>query len=61
MADLMGDSLPAEFFESIEQMVEAVVALCDCDPENTGKIRYSLDLIEQRGLTVHGLDGAVRV
>jgi NAD(P)-dependent dehydrogenase (short-subunit alcohol dehydrogenase family) len=55
-AELMGDSLPAELFESIEEIVEAVVALCDCDTEVTGKVRYSLDLIEQWGLDVRGLD-----
>jgi NAD(P)-dependent dehydrogenase (short-subunit alcohol dehydrogenase family) len=57
-AELMGDSLPAEFFESLESIVEAVVALCDCDTETTGKMIYSLDLIEKWKLTVHSLDGS---
>ncbi|STZ74195.1 short-chain dehydrogenase [Mycolicibacterium fortuitum] len=59
-AELMGDALPAEFFESVEEVVEAVVALCDCDSETTGKIRYSLDLIEQWKLDVRELDGSPR-
>jgi NAD(P)-dependent dehydrogenase (short-subunit alcohol dehydrogenase family) len=59
-AELMGDSLPAEFFESVEEIVEAVVALCDCDPETTGKMLYSLDLIEKWGLVVRSLDGSER-
>jgi NAD(P)-dependent dehydrogenase (short-subunit alcohol dehydrogenase family) len=59
-AELMGDSLPVEFFESVEEIVEAVVALCDCDTETTGKMRYSLDLIEAWGLPVRNLDGSQR-
>lgn len=59
-AELMGNSLPAEFFESIEEITEAVIALCDCDTETTGKIRYSLDLIEQWGIEVRNLDGTAR-
>jgi citronellol/citronellal dehydrogenase len=59
-AELMGSSLPAEFFESIEEITEAVIALCDCDTETTGKIRYSLDLIEQWGIEVRNLDGTAR-
>lgn len=43
--------------ESMEEMVEAVVALCDCPPELTGRNCVSLDLIEELRLTVHALDG----
>jgi citronellol/citronellal dehydrogenase len=57
---LIGDQLPAELFESIEEIVEAVVALCDCPAEVTGQILVSLDLIAHWGLTVRGLDGLVR-
>jgi hypothetical protein len=39
-------------------MTEAVVALCDCPPELTGRVCVSLDLIEELGLTVYDLDGA---
>ncbi len=38
-------------------MVEAVVALCDCEPDYTGNVCVSLDLIDELGLTVHRLDG----
>ena len=60
MAELMGDSLPSELFESVEEITEAVVALCDCDTETTGTVRYSLDLIEQWGLPVRDLSGLPR-
>jgi hypothetical protein len=54
---LIGDQLPAEHFEFIEEIVEAVVALCACRSDVTGQILASLDLIADWGLTVHGLDG----
>ncbi len=60
MADLIGDQLPAEVFEALEEIVEAVVALCDCPEDVTGKIAVSLDLIKDWGLTVHGVDGSAR-
>jgi NAD(P)-dependent dehydrogenase (short-subunit alcohol dehydrogenase family) len=43
--------------ESMEEMVEAVVYLCDCDPETTGGVHVSLDLVADRDLTVMTLDG----
>jgi NAD(P)-dependent dehydrogenase (short-subunit alcohol dehydrogenase family) len=43
--------------ESMEEMVEAVVALCDCPAELTGRNCVSLDLIDELDLTVHALDG----
>src|SRR5437016_4739885 len=43
--------------ESMEEMVEAVVHLCDCEPETTGGVFVSLDLIADRGLGVMTLDG----
>ena len=60
-ADLLGDVLASDAFESREEIVEAVVALCDCPDEVTGQVAVSLDLIAEWGLTVHGLDGSVRV
>jgi citronellol/citronellal dehydrogenase len=60
-AELIGDQLPAELFESIEDIVEAVVALCDCPADITGRVFSSLDLIEEWGVTVRGLDGLARV
>lgn len=43
--------------ESMEEMVEAAVHLCDCDEQTTGVLFVSLDLIADRGLTVMTLDG----
>ena len=40
---VVGDQLPRELFESLEEIVEAVVALCDCPPEVTGQVMASLD------------------
>ena len=54
---LVGASLRPDQIESMEQMVEAIVALCHCPPEHTGRLEVSLDLLDRLGLTVHGLDG----
>ena len=54
---LVGTTLRPDQIESLEEMVEAVVALCDCDAEVTGRILVSLDLIADWALTVHDLDG----
>jgi citronellol/citronellal dehydrogenase len=54
---LVGSPLSADQVESMEAMVEAVVALCDCSPERTGRTHVSLDLLDELGLSVHGLDG----
>jgi citronellol/citronellal dehydrogenase len=60
-AELIGDQLPAELFESIEDIVEAVVVLRDCPADITGRVFSSLDLIDEWGLNVRGLDGVARV
>ena len=60
-AELIGDQLPAELFESVEDIVEAVVALCDCPADITGRVFSSLALMDERGLSVRGLDGLARV
>ena len=44
----------ADQIETMEQMVEAVVALCDCAVDHTGHNDVSLDLIDTFGLTVAG-------
>jgi NAD(P)-dependent dehydrogenase (short-subunit alcohol dehydrogenase family) len=54
---LVGDRLRPDQIESMEEMVEATVALCDCPPERTGRVDVSLDLIDELGLTVMDLDG----
>jgi NAD(P)-dependent dehydrogenase (short-subunit alcohol dehydrogenase family) len=43
--------------ESLEQMVEATVALCDCPAERTGQVVVSLDLLAELNRPVHSLDG----
>ncbi len=57
-AALVGDSLDADQIESLEAMVEAVAALCDCPDDLTGRVCVSLDLLDELGLTVHDLDGS---
>jgi citronellol/citronellal dehydrogenase len=56
-AALVGSTLRPDQIESMEEMVEATVALCDCPEGVTGRITVSLDLIADWGLTVHRLDG----
>ena len=56
---LVGDALGADQVEPMEAMVEAVVALCGCDPETTGLQAVSLDLLDDWGLEVRDLDGRV--
>lgn len=55
---LVGGKVSDEAIESMEAMVEGTVALCDCEADFTGGVRVSLDLIAQRRLTVHTLDGS---
>jgi citronellol/citronellal dehydrogenase len=55
--ELVGGTLRPDQIESMEEMVEATVALCDCPADFTGHNTISLDLIAEWGLTVHGLDG----
>jgi citronellol/citronellal dehydrogenase len=56
-AALIGDTVRADQIESIEEMVEAIVALADCPAELTARNCVSLDLIDELRLTVHALDG----
>jgi NAD(P)-dependent dehydrogenase (short-subunit alcohol dehydrogenase family) len=57
---LVGETVQAHQIESMEEMVEAVIALCDCAEEVTGKVLVSLDLVADWKLDVHGLDGRPR-
>jgi citronellol/citronellal dehydrogenase len=57
---LLGTPLSDDQVESIEGMVEAVLALCDCPQDRTGGTHISLDLLAELGLTVHELDGSRR-
>ena len=54
-AALVGDTVRPEQLESLEQMVEAVVALCDCEESVTGQLHVSLDLIRDWKLPVRSL------
>ena len=56
-AILVGASLRPDQIESMEEMVEGVLAVCDCPEDFTGRITVSLDLIESMKLEVKGLDG----
>jgi NAD(P)-dependent dehydrogenase (short-subunit alcohol dehydrogenase family) len=58
---LVGATLRPDQVESMEEMVEAVMFLCDCEPDFTAQNCVSLELIRQFGLTVHELDGTGRV
>lgn len=55
-AVLVGDTIRPDQVESMEEMVEATTALCDCAPEVTGGCWSSLDLIADWQLPVYGLD-----
>jgi NAD(P)-dependent dehydrogenase (short-subunit alcohol dehydrogenase family) len=57
---LLGTQLAADQVESIEEMVEAILALCDCAQERTGGRLVSLDLLDELGLTARGLNGSPR-
>jgi NAD(P)-dependent dehydrogenase (short-subunit alcohol dehydrogenase family) len=58
--ELVGGTLRPDQIESMEEMVEAVVALCDCAPDLTGRSFVSLDLLADWALSVHALDGSSR-
>jgi citronellol/citronellal dehydrogenase len=57
MQALMGDTIRDDLVESMEAMVEGVIALCDCDEKSTGRVLYSLGLLEELGTQVMTLDG----
>jgi len=59
-AAVASDVITPELTESMEEMVEATIALCDCPPELTGRVTVSLDLIDELGLTVMSLDATPR-
>jgi NAD(P)-dependent dehydrogenase (short-subunit alcohol dehydrogenase family) len=57
---LVGTTLRPDQIESMEEMVEGVVALCDCPEDVTGRVTVSLDLIAEWALSVRNLDGTRR-
>lgn len=56
---LVGGRLRPDQIERLEQMVEAVVALCDCPAEITGRSYVSLELLAEWDLDVRNLDGTL--
>jgi NAD(P)-dependent dehydrogenase (short-subunit alcohol dehydrogenase family) len=58
--ELVGATLRPEQIESMEEMVEAVVALCDCGADVTGQSFVSLDLLAAWSLPVRALDGTAQ-
>jgi NAD(P)-dependent dehydrogenase (short-subunit alcohol dehydrogenase family) len=57
---LVGDIVKDEQIESMEAMVESIVALCGCEPDRTGQVFVSLDLLDELGTAVMNLDGRDR-
>lgn len=58
---LLGDRLRADQLESLEHMVEAVVALCCAPAELTGRCTTSHEVLAQLGLPVHSIDASAVV
>jgi len=56
--ELVGDIVTDDLIESMESMVEATIALCQCEPDRTGEVVVSTELIRELGLTVMTLDGS---
>lgn len=56
-AALVGDRLRPDQIESMEAMVEAVVALCECGPPRSGKHHVSLELLAELGVVPRSLSG----
>ncbi|WP_024794725.1 SDR family NAD(P)-dependent oxidoreductase [Tomitella biformata] len=54
---LVGATVRPDQIEALEEMVEGVLALCDCPADVTGQVCVSLDLIDKWNLTTRGLDG----
>ena len=55
--ELVGALVDTSDWESMEAMVEGVLALCHCPAEMTGAIEVSTDLVSRLALAVHTLDG----
>ena len=59
-AALVGDRLRPDQIESMEEMVEGALVLCDCPTDVTGRVTVSLDNITEFSLKVMNLDGSPR-
>jgi NAD(P)-dependent dehydrogenase (short-subunit alcohol dehydrogenase family) len=52
--------LEPAMIEPVEAIAEAALALCSCDASQSGRITYSLPLLEELGREIRTLDGASR-
>ena len=57
-AAIVGTRLRSDQVESMEAMVEGLVALCGCGSDHTGHLEDSLGMIERLGLVVQHLDAS---
>jgi citronellol/citronellal dehydrogenase len=54
---LIGGTVGDDLIESMEAMVESIIAVCSCPLERSGEVLQSLDLLDELGRTVMNLDG----
>ncbi|HEX5094613.1 MAG TPA: SDR family NAD(P)-dependent oxidoreductase [Acidimicrobiia bacterium] len=59
-AALVGDTVHADQVETLEEMVEALVAVASCSTDVSGCNLVSLDVLRDWNLVVHELDGSTR-
>lgn len=55
---IVGQYLREEQIESMEAMVEAILAVASAPADRTGRVEVSLDLLDELGITVMELDGS---
>jgi NAD(P)-dependent dehydrogenase (short-subunit alcohol dehydrogenase family) len=55
--ELVGKVVDTAEWESMEEMVEGILALCDCPEDTTGGVHVSTELVARLGRPVRGLDG----
>ncbi|MGA8371961.1 MAG: SDR family NAD(P)-dependent oxidoreductase [Acidimicrobiales bacterium] len=55
--ELVGKVVDTAEWESMEEMVEGILALCDCPEDTTGGLHVSTELVARLGRPVRGLDG----
>ena len=54
---LVGGMLRDDQIESMEAMVEAILFVCDCEADYTGRLNRSLEVLDDNNITVMNLDG----
>lgn len=55
--ELVGGRVDTSGWESMEEMVEGILALCDCAEEVTAGVQVSTEVVARFGRPVRGLDG----